>query len=206
MAEAAQIERLSADSPHIATLAGWSGVAWGHLNPGMTLNDAIERLRGQCSAGGVPSLFVAMHDGVPVGMASLVVDDMSDRPDLSPWLALVFVPPEWRGLGITSSLVRQVESEAQDSGVAWCYLYTPDQQALYARLGWQAAAQLHIAPTAISRQIDLLEHQLGAPLIERGPNGISLTAASIRGSTSISTSPAQARSSRRCVAATPISA
>ncbi len=41
----------------------------------------------------------------------------------------------------------------------------------------QAAAQLHIAPTAISRQIDLLEHQLGAPLIERGPNGISLTAA-----------------------------
>lgn len=41
----------------------------------------------------------------------------------------------------------------------------------------QAASQLHIAPTAISRQIDLLEHQLGAPLIERGPNGISLTAA-----------------------------
>ncbi|QJQ96289.1 MULTISPECIES: LysR family transcriptional regulator [Halomonadaceae] len=41
----------------------------------------------------------------------------------------------------------------------------------------QAAAQLHIAPTAISRQIDLLEHQLGAPLIERGPHGISLTAA-----------------------------
>ncbi|WP_148252795.1 LysR family transcriptional regulator [Aidingimonas lacisalsi] len=41
----------------------------------------------------------------------------------------------------------------------------------------QAAAQLHIAPTAISRQIDLLEHQLGAPLIERGPGGISLTSA-----------------------------
>ncbi|WP_447956052.1 LysR family transcriptional regulator [Vreelandella sp. EE7] len=41
----------------------------------------------------------------------------------------------------------------------------------------QAAAMLHIAPTAISRQIDLLEHQLGAPLLERGPSGISLTAA-----------------------------
>ncbi len=27
----------------------------------------------------------------------------------------------------------------------------------------EAAARLHIAPTAISRQIDLLEHQLGAP-------------------------------------------
>lgn len=41
----------------------------------------------------------------------------------------------------------------------------------------EAAARLHIAPTAISRQIDLLEHQLGAPLIERRRSGIALTAA-----------------------------
>jgi len=41
----------------------------------------------------------------------------------------------------------------------------------------QAAARLHIAPTAVSRQIDQLEHQLGAPLLERGPEGIRLTAA-----------------------------
>ncbi|MCK2182783.1 LysR family transcriptional regulator [Halomonas getboli] len=41
----------------------------------------------------------------------------------------------------------------------------------------EAAARLHIAPTAISRQIDLLEHQLGAPLLERGPGGIRLTSA-----------------------------
>ncbi|MFM9271085.1 LysR family transcriptional regulator [Halomonas elongata] len=41
----------------------------------------------------------------------------------------------------------------------------------------EAAARLHIAPTAISCQIDLLEHQLGAPLIERGPGGVRLTAA-----------------------------
>lgn len=41
----------------------------------------------------------------------------------------------------------------------------------------QAASRLHIAPTAISRQIDLLEHQLGAPLLERGPEGIRLTPA-----------------------------
>ncbi|MGR4067031.1 LysR family transcriptional regulator [Halomonas sp. LR3S48] len=41
----------------------------------------------------------------------------------------------------------------------------------------QAATLLHIAPTAVSRQIDLLEHHLGTPLIERGPDGIRLTAA-----------------------------
>ncbi|MFI0471922.1 LysR family transcriptional regulator [Halomonas sp. HMF6819] len=39
----------------------------------------------------------------------------------------------------------------------------------------QAAAMLNVAPTAISRQIDQLEAQLGAPLLERSPNGIVLT-------------------------------
>ncbi|WP_447553635.1 LysR family transcriptional regulator [Vreelandella sp. EE22] len=41
----------------------------------------------------------------------------------------------------------------------------------------QAAARLNIAPTAISRQIDMLEQELGAPLLERGPGGIQLTEA-----------------------------
>ncbi|WP_163577608.1 GNAT family N-acetyltransferase [Halomonas faecis] len=137
MTEVARIERLSAGSPHVATLAGWTHATWGHLNPGMTLDDAIERLRGECGAGGVPSVFVAMRDGVAVGTASLVADDMRDRPDLSPWLASVFVLPEWRGQGIASSLVRRVEAEARDSGIALFHLYTPDQQALYRRLGWR---------------------------------------------------------------------
>ncbi|SDL19057.1 Acetyltransferase (GNAT) family protein [Franzmannia pantelleriensis] len=141
MAEAVTIERLRADSPHVAMVAEWTHAAWGHLNPGMTLNDAIERLRGECGAGGVPSVFVAMCDDVPVGTASLVVDDMSDRPDLSPWLASVFVPPEWRGRGIASSLVQRVEAEAREAGIAVFHLYTPDQQALYGRLGWEAVEE-----------------------------------------------------------------
>ncbi|UJX47293.1 LysR family transcriptional regulator [Xanthobacter sp. YC-JY1] len=41
----------------------------------------------------------------------------------------------------------------------------------------QAANRLHVAASAISRQIANLEHELGAELIERGPSGIRLTAA-----------------------------
>ncbi|ANF57332.1 LysR family transcriptional regulator [Halotalea alkalilenta] len=41
----------------------------------------------------------------------------------------------------------------------------------------QAAALLHIVPTALSRQIVQLEHELGAKLIERSPKGVRLTAA-----------------------------
>lgn len=38
-----------------------------------------------------------------------------------------------------------------------------------------AADKLFVAPGAVTRQIDLLEHHYGAPLIERTPRGIRLT-------------------------------
>ncbi len=41
----------------------------------------------------------------------------------------------------------------------------------------KAAAALGVAPTAISRQMENLEHYFGAPLLERGARGIRLTAA-----------------------------
>ncbi|HDZ48440.1 hypothetical protein LCGC14_0035880 [marine sediment metagenome] len=131
------IQRLNADDPNAETVAGWTFESWGHLHPGLTLAQAIARLKAECGQGGVPSIFVAMQGTIPVGTASLIADDMSIRPELTPWLASVFVVPEWRGQGIASSLVQQVEEEALENGIQHFYLYTPDQQALYRRLGWQ---------------------------------------------------------------------
>ncbi|WP_249170725.1 LysR family transcriptional regulator [Burkholderia vietnamiensis] len=39
----------------------------------------------------------------------------------------------------------------------------------------RASERLHVAPSAISRQIEQLEHYFGVALLERGPRGISLT-------------------------------
>lgn len=41
----------------------------------------------------------------------------------------------------------------------------------------RAADRLHVAPSAVSRQIALLEHQLGVALLERSSTGIQLTPA-----------------------------
>ena len=91
---------------------------------------------------GVPSVFVAMKEGQALGTASLSPDDMSIRRELSPWLASVYVPPEQRGQGLASALVRRVEQEARDHGIEWLHLYTPDQQSLYRRLGWEELEEL----------------------------------------------------------------
>ncbi|TLF46007.1 GNAT family N-acetyltransferase [Halomonas urmiana] len=147
--------RIDDASPHLATLAGWAHDEWGHLNPCRGLAAAVEAFRADCGPAGVPSVFVVLHEGRPVGMASLVVDDMSDRTELTPWLASVYVRPEWRGRGIASRLVRRVEEEAQAHGHRRFYLYTPDQQALYRRLGWKDLEDRRYRGEAVTKMLDM---------------------------------------------------
>jgi N-acetylglutamate synthase-like GNAT family acetyltransferase len=61
---------------------------------------------------------------------------MDTRPKLSPWLASVYVAAEHRCQGIGSALVRRVVEEAAALDVQRLYLFTPDQERFYARLGW----------------------------------------------------------------------
>ncbi|WP_244272242.1 GNAT family N-acetyltransferase [Halomonas aestuarii] len=137
MADHHEIVRLGADSPHLARVAAWQHAEWAHLSPGETLASRRAALRGECGPAGIPSVFLALALGRPVGTASLVAHDLDPRPALSPWLASVYVLPEWRGQGIASGLVRRVEAEAAGNRIGRLYLFTPDQQALYRRLGWQ---------------------------------------------------------------------
>ncbi|PRY66544.1 acetyltransferase (GNAT) family protein [Vreelandella songnenensis] len=151
MQETLVLQRLQADSPHVPIVARWTFDTWGEqLYPGRTFVEAVEETRQECGEQGVPSLFVALAGGVAVGTASLVADDIPCRPELTPWLASVFVRPEWRGRGIASRLVQRVEQEARESGIEHFYLYTPDQQALYRRLGWQDIERLAYGGEAVT--------------------------------------------------------
>ncbi|WNL43254.1 GNAT family N-acetyltransferase [Halomonas sp. PAMB 3264] len=152
MTDTFTIERLRADSPHVTLVATWTFEAWGHLHPGQTLEKQIAFVRSECGVGGVPSIFVALEKGAAVGTASLIADDMSTRPELGPWLASVFVLPNQRGRGIASRLVARVEQEALSNGFECGYLYTPDQQALYHRLGWRAFEEV----TYLGEQVTLM--------------------------------------------------
>jgi N-acetylglutamate synthase-like GNAT family acetyltransferase len=48
----------------------------------------------------------------------------------------VFVPPDARGRGIASALVRAIEARAAALGIGRLYLFTTNKVQLYARLGW----------------------------------------------------------------------
>ena len=79
-------------------VAAWGFAEWGHLAPGRTLVQRIERVRAGLDPSRIPVVFVALDArGRPAGTAQLMLDDIEGDPR-NPWLASVYVPPEARGV------------------------------------------------------------------------------------------------------------
>lgn len=126
-----------ADRPEaLPILARWQHAEWGHIRPGDNLERRVARLEGQMGRGAIPLTVVALDGEEVLGSASLIENDMETRPELSPWLASVFVGPEYRRRGIASQLVRRIMAEAARLEVPLLYLYTVHSEQLYAGLGW----------------------------------------------------------------------
>jgi predicted N-acetyltransferase YhbS len=137
-----QILNIKSHSELIPEVAAWLFHEWGHLTPGASVERNIQRLQDRCLNNTLPLTFVAVEDGQPVGTISLVPDDLKIRPDLTPWVASVFVPPTVRNRGIGSQLMQFGEQQGREFGYVKLYLFTPDKQHMYARLGWQRMADV----------------------------------------------------------------
>jgi N-acetylglutamate synthase-like GNAT family acetyltransferase len=136
-----EIGYLADHQAFIPTLVHWHHTQWSYLRPADTKEERAERLKTRLSKTQIPTTFVAYttdEDGTEVvlGSCSLVVQDLDTRPELSPWLASVYVGQKHRRQGIGSALVRHAAKKAAEWGVETLYLFTPDRERFYARLGW----------------------------------------------------------------------
>lgn len=125
------------DAPqHLPTLAAWHQAQWSYLNPAGSLASRIEKMQAHLVDRLIPSTFIALDEEL-LGSAAIVASDMDTRPELSPWLASVFVAPAHRNKGIGAALVKQVVARAKQTGIETLYLFTPDREPFYQTLGWQ---------------------------------------------------------------------
>ena len=121
------------------TVATWSIQQWGADFPSDSLETYInlyeESLR---STTGIPRVFVALNkDNAPVGTITFVADDdLPHSTEPGPWLAALFVLPEYRGHGVGHTLVRTVTNHAYSLGHHTLYLYTEDLMSWYEEMGW----------------------------------------------------------------------
>lgn len=103
--------------------------------------------------------FVLFEGDDPAGTAALVRSDLDARPDLTPWLAGVFVAPAFRGRGYARALVRRVEAFAAAAGIRQIWLYTLHAEPLYTGLGWE---RVGFEPDG-GRQVVLMRRDLAEP-------------------------------------------
>jgi N-acetylglutamate synthase-like GNAT family acetyltransferase len=127
-----------ADHPEcVAELARWLHAEWGWFTPGSTLEDRLAKLREHLNRDELPLAIVAHANGVLLGTAALRAQDMETRPELTPWLASVFVTPAARERGVGAILVARIEAEARRLRFRVIHLVTFDQASYYAKRGWR---------------------------------------------------------------------
>jgi predicted N-acetyltransferase YhbS len=143
----------------IPEVAGWLHNEWGHLTPGSSLERTITRLRERTENDTIPLAFVALEDDQPVGTISLVPHDMEIRMNLTPWIASVFVKSDARNRGIGSQLMHFAEEEFRRLGFTTIFLFTPNKQRMYARLGWQQIEDVEYR----GEQVSIMKKDLPLP-------------------------------------------
>ncbi len=121
----------------IAELAELHQAEWNHLNPSLTLEDRAEAIAEAAGRDGIPSIFIAVSGNQLVGSAALVQNDMDTKPDLTPWLAAVYVKEGFRHQGVATELIARCEAEAARSNASAWYLYTESASRLYEKLDWR---------------------------------------------------------------------
>jgi predicted N-acetyltransferase YhbS len=87
------------------------------------------------------TLVATTSDGELMATASIIHYELDDIAEREFWLGEVITAAEHRGKGLASALVTRLIAEARLREISALWLYTPDQQALYRRFGWQDVEQ-----------------------------------------------------------------
>jgi GNAT superfamily N-acetyltransferase len=132
-----RIEYLATNPDRLREVAELHFGEWPSPELGDSVDAREKKLSVCCSWGEVPLGVIALDQDDLCGFALLVPQDFELRPNLSPWLAGVFVRPGHRKRGVGSALVERIQYEATALGLKTLYLYTAHSETLYARLGWK---------------------------------------------------------------------
>ena len=106
---------------------------------GYPLDYITGRLHENLNAEPLPIALVAHNAAEFLGTASVIASDLEERPQLTPWVAAVWVEPHSRSRGVGGALVERAARDCFALGIARAYLCArPVLTGFYERLGWTA--------------------------------------------------------------------
>jgi len=143
------IHALGDHADAIPSVAAWFYDEWRQIYGEETLASVRQRIETWAAGNQIPTALVAVAGNRVIGTVAL--KDRELHFPYSPWLAGLFVVPQFRRNGIGAQLVGAAERKAVSLGVKRLYLYTPGSQAFYEGLGWSVLelCQLLSGPIAV---------------------------------------------------------
>jgi GNAT superfamily N-acetyltransferase len=149
-----------ANRPEFAEeLARFSWAEWRSFYDarGLTFDDALESYRDRARTDSLPLALLAFQGEQLVGTVSLKINDLDTRPEITPWLASLFVIPEGRRKGVASLLVQRAVEEARRLHLPTLFLWTTSAEALYLKLDWRVVERTeHCGRPIVIMQVDLV--------------------------------------------------
>ncbi|SKC54551.1 GNAT family N-acetyltransferase [Maledivibacter halophilus] len=90
-----------------------------------------------------PITLVAVIDSECVGTISIFENDLKTQDNLTPWLASLYVRPNYRSQGIAEKLINRVREVVKGLGFETLYLRTEHTSEYYKKLGWEYVYKTH---------------------------------------------------------------
>ncbi|WP_288430700.1 GNAT family N-acetyltransferase [uncultured Agrobacterium sp.] len=85
----------------------------------------------------VPFALVAHEGETYCGSVLVIENDLDERPQLAPWIAALWVDPEYRKQGVAAELISRARQHAAALGYAVCYLCaTTEKRPYYLKQGF----------------------------------------------------------------------
>ncbi|MBS7539625.1 GNAT family N-acetyltransferase [Ancylobacter lacus] len=104
---------------------------------GVALAALVARLEESFGAAPVPTTWVARRGHTFVGTVGLIGCDVAARPELTPWVAALWVEPPARGAGLGTALAGHAAEHGFAAGYDEVHLAaTPENAPFYLRRGW----------------------------------------------------------------------
>lgn len=81
--------------------------------------------------------YIVLENDICVGTISLFGNDLKKLPNLTPWLAALYVEEQYRKRGYAKELVNFLIMEVKKKGFKMLYLRTETAQKYYESIGWE---------------------------------------------------------------------
>ncbi len=135
MAEIA-VTVLDGAEPLAGELADRHVAEWGHLYSNWDSTAARAEFGAHKTDGSLPATLLLREGGQPAGSVSLIQGDCQARRDLDPWLASLYVFPEFRGRGHAHRLIEAAVRHAAEAGERQLHVFSESAGGLFRRHGF----------------------------------------------------------------------